>query len=147
MIDQYPALSDPKSKRIHNILVVDDDVELAMMYRELLGSQGFDVVTAANGVDALKHIMSHGPDAIICDIMMPHMPGDMFYIAVERVKPELCEKFIFVTSYEGNPKIEAFFKANNAFVLYKPVTLGKLMGTLNLLNQRLLNKEKKIRAK
>ena len=142
MIDDYPALSDPKTKRINNILVVDDDVELAMMYRELLGSVGFDVVTAANGVDALKHIMSHVPDAIICDIMMPHMPGDMFYIAVERVKPELCDRFIFVTSYEGNPKIEAFFKANDSFVLYKPVTLGKLLGNLNLLNQRILNKEK-----
>lgn len=143
MIEDYPTLSDPKTKRISNILVVDDDVELAMMYRELLGSVGFDVVTAANGVDALNYIMSNLPDAIICDIMMPNMPGDMFYIAVQRVKPELCERFIFVTSYEGNPRIEAFFKANKSFVLYKPVTLDKLMGNLNLLNQRVLNKEQK----
>jgi len=142
MIDEYPALSDPRTRRIHSILVVDDDVELAMMYRELLGTAGFEVVTAANGVDALKYIMSNVPDAIICDIMMPHMPGDMFYIAVERVKPELCDRFIFVTSYEGNPKIEAFFKTNDCLVLYKPVTLGKLLGNLNLLNQRALNKEK-----
>lgn len=142
-IDEYPALADPKTKRISKILVVDDDVELAMMYRELLATEGFDVVTAANGVDALKYLMSEVPDAIICDIMMPHMPGDMFYIAVERVKPELCDRFIFVTSYEGNPKIEAFFKANDSIVLYKPVTLGKLLGTLNILNQRILNKEKK----
>ena len=140
-MSEYPAFNDPKTKRVHTVLVVDDDVELAMMYQELLGSQGLDVQTAPNGVDALKHIMSHTPDAIICDIMMPHMPGDMFYVAVERVKPELCDKFIFVTSYEGNPKIEAFFKANDALVLYEPVTLGKLMGSLNLLNQRVLNKE------
>tara|TARA_B100000676_G_scaffold262895_1_gene274280 strand:- start:925 stop:1203 length:279 start_codon:yes stop_codon:yes gene_type:complete len=88
--------------------------------------------------------MTSSADAIICDIMVPHMPGDMFYVAVEeRVRPELCKRFIFVTSYEGNPKIESFFKTNNSIVLYKPVTFGKLMGTLNLLNQRILAEEKK----
>jgi CheY-like chemotaxis protein len=130
-------ITDPEKRRIRSVLVVDDDVELAMMYWELLGSEGFEVVTASNGVDALKYIMTESPDAIICDIMMPHMPGDMFYLAVERVKPDLCKRFIFVTSYEGNPKVEAFFKANKALVLYKPVTLGKLTGTLNILEKRL----------
>lgn len=130
-------INDPSECRIRTVLVVDDDVELAMLYRELLGSEGYEVVTASNGVDALKYIMSETPDAIICDIMMPHMPGDMFYVAVERVKPELCRRFIFVTSYEGSPRIEAFFKEHNALALYKPVTLGKLAGTLNILDQRL----------
>lgn len=129
--------------RIHSILVVDDDVELAMMYQELLGSQGFFVNTASNGVEGLKYIMAHDVDAIICDIMMPQMPGDMFYMAVERTKPDLCKRFIFVTSYEGNPKVEAFFKKINSIVLYKPVTMGKLVGTLNLLNQRVINDGKK----
>ena len=121
---------DPNARRIRSVMVVDDDVELAMMYKELLGSQGYIVNTAPNGVEALKLIMRHEVDAIICDMMMPHMPGDMFYTAVERVKPHLCARFIFVTSYEGNPKIEAFFKKVNGIVLYKPTTLGKLMGTL-----------------
>ena len=120
-------------------MVVDDDVELAMIYKELLGSQGFMVTVAPDGVEALKEIMRKEIDAIICDMMMPHMAGDMFYMAVERVKPSLCNRFIFVTSYEGNPKIEAFFKKVNGVVLYKPVTLGKLIGTLNLLEQKLKN--------
>jgi CheY-like chemotaxis protein len=135
--------SDPNTHRIRSVLVVDDDVELAMMYKELLGSQGYIVNTAPNGVEALKLIMRHEVDAVICDMMMPHMPGDMFYLAVERVKPHLCARFIFVTSYEGNPKIEAFFKKVNGIVLYKPTTLGKLMGTLNLLSQRMANAAKK----
>ena len=105
--------------------------------------QGYIVNTAPNGVEALKLIMRHEVDAIICDMMTPHMPGDMFYMAVERVKPNLCARFIFVTSYEGNPKNEAFFKKVNGIVLYKPTTLGKLMGTLNLLSQRMVNAVKK----
>ncbi len=135
------AESNPR--RIRSVMVVDDDVELSMMYKELLGSQGYIVSTAPNGVEALKLIMRHDVDAIICDMMMPHMPGDMFYMAVEMEKPHLCARFIFVTSYEGNHKIEEFFKKVDGIVLYKPTTLGKLMGTLNLLNQRLVNAEKK----
>lgn len=135
--------ADFTPRRIRSVLVVDDDVELAMMYKELLGSQGLIVNTAPNGVEALKIIMRLEVDAIICDMMMPHMPGDMFYLAVERVKPHLCARFIFVTSYEGNPKIESFFKKVNGIVLYKPTTLGKLMGTLNLLSQRMAGADKK----
>lgn len=135
--------ADSNTHRIRSVLVVDDDVELAMMYKELLGSQGYIVHTAPNGVEALKLIMRHEVDAIICDMMTPHMPGDMFYMAVERVKPNLCARFIFVTSYEGNPKNEAFFKKVNGIVLYKPTTLGKLMGALNLLSQRMVNAVKK----
>lgn len=122
---------------IQRILVVDDDVVLSMIYKDLLGSQGFIAFTAPNGVAALKILMKEDIDAIICDLMMPHMAGDMFYLATERVKPQLCKRFIFVTAYEGHPKYEAFFKKVNAVVLYKPVTIGKITGTLRLLNERI----------
>ena len=38
---------DPNARRIRSVMVVDDDVELAMMYKELLGSQGYIVNTAS----------------------------------------------------------------------------------------------------
>ena len=138
-----PKPREQIERKVHHVMVVDDDVELAMIYKELLGSQGYSVIVAPDGVEALKEIMRQQVDAIICDMMMPNMAGDMFFLAVERVKPQLCNRFIFVTSYEGNPKIEAFFKKVNGVVLYKPVTLGKLTGTLNLLNQRLNDAAKK----
>ncbi len=128
---------------IRSVLVVDDDVELAMMYKELLGSQGYSVNTVTNGVEALKLIMRHEVDAIICDMMMPQMAGDMFYLAVERVKPHLCARFVFVTSHVGDPKVEAFFNQVHGIVLYKPTTMGKLMGTLSLLSQRMADAAKK----
>lgn len=129
-----------KPQYIRRVLVVDDDVELCSMYKELLASQGYIPTTAPNGVEALRQIMKDDIDAIICDLMMPHMAGDMFYLAVERVKPHLCKRFIFVTAYEGHPNFEAFFKKISAIVLYKPVTLGRLMGTLSLLNDRITGK-------
>ncbi|MHB8521144.1 MAG: response regulator [Limisphaerales bacterium] len=122
--------------KVKHILVVDDDVELAESYKELLESYGYAVTTVSNGVEALKVIMNMDVDAILCDLMMPHMAGDMFYLAVERVKPHLCQRFVFVTAYEGHPQFAQFLKKVNAVALYKPVTLGKLLGTLSVLFSR-----------
>jgi CheY-like chemotaxis protein len=126
----------PLDLKVKHILVVDDDVELSQSYKELLESYGYMVTTVTNGVEALKNIMNMDVDAILCDLMMPHMAGDMFYLAVERVKPHLCQRFIFVTAYEGHPQFAPFLKKINAVALYKPVTLGKLLGTLNVLFSR-----------
>jgi DNA-binding response OmpR family regulator len=46
---------------------------------------GFEVVTAANGQDALERAAEHGPDACVLDIMMPNMNG---YEVVRRLKEE-----------------------------------------------------------
>ena len=142
-VSPSPESTEMPGLEIRSILLLDDDLELATTLKELLESRNYLVTTAMNGVEGLREVMDTDFDVIICDMMMPHMPGDMFYTAVERVKPHLCARFIFVTSYEGNPKIEAFFKKVNGIVLYKPTTLGKLMGTLNLLGQRLANAQKK----
>ncbi|MBU6402442.1 MAG: response regulator [Verrucomicrobia bacterium] len=135
--------SQPLELKVKHILVVDDDVELAQSYKELLESYGYLVTTVPNGVEALKTIMNMDVDAILCDLMMPHMAGDMFYVAVERVKPHLCQRFIFVTAYEGHPQFAPFLKRVNAVALYKPVTLGKLLGTLNVLFSRTSSGAKK----
>lgn len=132
----YSASEQRHEIKIKHILVVDDDVELADSYKELLESYGYAVTTVSNGVEALKVIMNMDVDAILCDLMMPHMAGDMFYLAVERVKPHLCQRFIFVTAYEGHPQFAPFLKKVNAVALYKPVTLGKLLGTLSVLFSR-----------
>ena len=118
---------------MRHALVVDDDLDLANIFKDMLQVNNFLATVAPNGVEALKVIMSSEVDAIFCDMMMPHMPGDMFYAAVQRVKPHLCPRFIFVTGYQGNPKFEAFFREIKAVVLYKPVTLGKMKGTLDLM--------------
>ena len=122
--------------RMKHILVVDDDQDFLQTYKEMLQANDFMVSTAANGVEALKTVMHLDVDAVFCDMNMPTMAGDMFYMAVQRVKPYICDRFVFVTGYEGNARYEEFFKKNKATVLYKPVTLGKLLGTVNIIFSR-----------
>jgi len=57
------------------ILVVDDDPPSVKMISFLLQEEGYEVIAAANGVEALRLVEERAPDLIILDIMMPHIDG------------------------------------------------------------------------
>ncbi len=60
------------------ILVVDDNPEIGIMLREYLSVEGYDVLTAGNGQQALYAARQEKPDCIILDLMMPEMSGQEF---------------------------------------------------------------------
>jgi DNA-binding response OmpR family regulator len=62
----------------HKILVVDDDKELRNLVRSYLVEEGFQVVTAGDGRQALFVARQEVPDLIILDLMMPEMGGYEF---------------------------------------------------------------------
>ncbi len=128
-MSSYPASarSSATSLEIKNILLVDDDVELADTLKALLEGYNFLVTTVGNGVEALREVMRLDFDVIICDMLMPEMPGDMFYLAVQKTKPELCRRFLFITGHSGNPKVDSFLKRVNGLVVYKPVPTEELV--------------------
>ena len=61
-----------------SILIVDDDVVLARAYALALGTQGYEVHTAHTAEDALSHVETNPPDAIILDYRMPMINGAGF---------------------------------------------------------------------
>jgi two-component system alkaline phosphatase synthesis response regulator PhoP len=67
------------------ILVADDDAEVAGLVAISLRRAGFNVVTAANGEQAIEQALEHRPAACVLDIMMPNMNG---YEVVRRLKEE-----------------------------------------------------------
>jgi len=115
----------------HNhILVVDDDIELALTWQALLQVHDYRATTAANGVQAFKLILNSDVDAILCDLSMPELAGDLFYIEVSRPRPQLLRRFIFVTANADNPLYERFLKSVNAPLLSKPVSFDRLLEEL-----------------
>ncbi len=117
---------------IKSILLLDDDVELADTLKELLESRNFVVTTVSNGAEGLREVMNFDFDVIICDMLMPHMPGDMFYLAVQKTKPQLCDRFVFITGHSGNPRVDEFLKKTNGLVLIKPVLTDELVSMISL---------------
>jgi len=121
---------------IKNVLLVDDDEDLAITLKLLLEAHNYIVTTAAHGVDALREVMAFDFDVIICDMMMPKMAGDMFYLAVQKVKPHLNSRFLFVTGHADNPKVDTFLKSIDAQVIFKPVLTEELVRGIGMVLKR-----------
>ena len=60
------------------MLVVDDDPDIRELLFTALADEGFEVVPAANGEEALAIIKTFRPDVIVLDLMMPVMDGWQF---------------------------------------------------------------------
>lgn len=57
------------------VLVVDDDPKLLTMLRRTLAYEGFHVLSAANGTEALGQVQAHRPDVVVLDWLMPGLDG------------------------------------------------------------------------
>ena len=60
---------------VEKILVVDDDKEIAFAIAKLLQNEGYDTLTASDGLEALDLLVSQKIDLIIIDVMMPKLDG------------------------------------------------------------------------
>lgn len=68
------------------ILVVDDEKTIIDLVRIRLEKNGYKVVTAANGEEALSTAQQEAPDLVILDVMMPEMNG---YEVLKRIREDL----------------------------------------------------------
>jgi DNA-binding NarL/FixJ family response regulator len=85
------------------------------------------VVRVPSGAEGLKKLMASDFDVIVCDMVMPGFPGDMFYLAVSRTKPYLLKRFIFMTGFQGDRKIDEFIRRIRGVVLWKPFQFHEMM--------------------
>ena len=112
------------------ILLLEDDAELRDALKNYLESVPFGVVAVENGVEGLRKVLEERFDAIICDMMMPGLAGDLFYLGVERTKPKLCQRFVFITAHSANEKIKYFIREIGGTMLTKPFLMKELQGAI-----------------
>lgn len=66
---------DTFMKKRKRILVVEDDENQRLLCQEILTDEGYDVVVAGDGKEALKKVEQNLPDLVVLDIVMPEMDG------------------------------------------------------------------------
>ena len=130
------AIETPAKRKI---LVLEDDDAFRSFLKRLLTQEGFDVIPVVNGVDGVHQILAHDFDAILCDMLMPTLPGDMFYRAVERMRPHLCRRFIFMTGQYEQSKVRDFLSNSGGTMLLKPFTIDDLREMLAFVELRNLH--------
>src|SRR5688500_3110404 len=72
-LERIPKLVAKKNKK--RILIVDDEPDTIELLEFNLKSAGYDIVTAADGAEALRKARSADPDLIILDLMLPEIDG------------------------------------------------------------------------
>ena len=111
------------------ILVVDDDPDILEALTEILAGEGFEVLAARHGEEALAHFSSGPPDLVLLDLMMPVMDGWEFASRM-RKNPDWADVPILVLSADRNVGVKA--KEIGAIgYLPKPFELSALLDLVN----------------
>ncbi|MEW6305465.1 MAG: response regulator [Verrucomicrobiota bacterium] len=133
-VHEVPDDDIPPSRR--KLLMLDDDKSLTNILKEVLATHNYDVTVVSGGAEGIKHVMAADFDVILCDMVMPGFPGDMFYRAVERTKPHLCKRFIFMTGHRGDTKIDEFIRSVKGLMLWKPFEIPQLMDAIRVIEKK-----------
>ena len=115
------------------ILVVDDDQQLASALQWILADENYLVDVAFDGDEALLKVEALSYDAVICDVKMPHLRGDKFYLQAKEMRPALTDHFIFITGYSTDPDVRHFFIEQEVKFLVKPFPIQVLIQCLQQL--------------
>jgi DNA-binding response OmpR family regulator len=119
------------------VLVVDDEPWIAEILTAMLAEDGHEVDTADQGLLALGMVQLRPYDLILCDIRMPGLDGPGFYAELERSRPDLMGRILFVTGNRFSPEVEEFLARTGAPSLPKPFR----QEDLHLRTQELLRRE------
>src|SRR5204863_9819839 len=114
----------------HTVLLLEDDPVSANLLKSFLEERDFRVTHVTGGAEGVQKVMAADFDVILCDMVMPAFPGDMFYRAVERTRPSLCSRFIFMTGHKADPKWELFIREIGGLILWKPFHMHELVGAV-----------------
>src|ERR1044072_7208755 len=118
------------SLELKAVLVVDDDKQLASALQWILADENFLVDIAFDGEEAMMKVKAHEYDAVICDLKMPKLRGDEFYLQAKEIRPTLSDRFIFITGFAADPKIALFLTKRDVKYLVKPFPVSGLINCL-----------------
>jgi twitching motility two-component system response regulator PilG len=113
--------------RADRVVIVDDDARIRDLLRRYLAQEGFEVLLAEDGFDALAKVNDHDPELIFCDILMPRLDGYQTCAIIKRNPRFSRVPVIMLSSKDG-----LFDKARGRMVgseeyLTKPFTREQLL--------------------
>ncbi|MDZ7626586.1 MAG: response regulator transcription factor [Ignavibacteriaceae bacterium] len=111
------------------ILLVDDEVDILEFLKYNLEQDNFEVLVSSNGKDALKKI-SHNPDLIVLDIMMPEMDGFELYQQIKSNKEYQDIPIIFLTAKSGETDEIKGLDLGASDYIQKPISPKKLIARI-----------------
>jgi len=120
------------------ILVVDDTLNVQLLINDFLSGEGFEVVTADDGREALEVFHACNPDLILLDIMMPNMDGYQF---ITHLRRESSVPVIMITARQQEAEIIKGFDLGADDYITKPFRLRELLVRIRAVLRRAAPRE------
>lgn len=118
-------VEDTKASRQRCILLAEDDRSARRFLEVILQRAGFQVITAADGLEAMKLALSSEVDLVIADSIMPHLSGQEL-CRLLRSNPKVARlPIVLLTALDNKDAVKLDDNQFDAF-LYKPVTAEEL---------------------
>jgi DNA-binding response OmpR family regulator len=120
------------------ILVVDDTRNVQVLLSDFLSSQGFEILAAYDGREALEVVHSAAPDLILLDIMMPRMDGYQF---ITHLRRESSIPVIMITAKQQEGDVIRGFELGADDYITKPFRMRELLVRMRAVLRRAGPKE------
>ncbi len=129
---------------VNKILIADDEPDILEIIRYNLEAEGYTVITAKNGNEAIDKAKQHHPDLIILDIMMPGKTG-MEVCSILRQQPDFKNTLIiFLTALSDESNEVKGLETGADDYLTKPISPKVLTSKVNALFRRFTKEDSKI---
>jgi DNA-binding response OmpR family regulator len=115
------------------VLVVDDDATIRGLLQITLETEGFDVLTAADGVEGLERARAEQPDLVILDIMMPGIDGLQVCHTLKSEAPTQDIPIVLLSAKAQSHDIELGMRVGANDYITKPPDLVGLVNTVRTL--------------
>lgn len=117
------------------VLIVDDETEQAGLLADFLKTEGHDVLTASNGLEAIKLFKKRPIELVLLDHKMPGMTGDEVLEELKRINPLV--KAIMITAYGSVQTAVKVMKLGAVDFLEKPIDLDELLEKIQKLEHQI----------
>ncbi len=122
---EIPVLNPTGNREL--ILLVDDETEIAELASEMLAEEGYKVIVAKDGIEALKIYQKIGPHIglVVLDFFLPIMEGDAVFDELRAINPAV--DVVLSSGFAEQSKIGAMLAQGLRGFIPKPYTREKLL--------------------
>lgn len=109
------------------VLVVDDSATAVLWQRLILERESYEVITAANGAEAVRRAITERPDLVLLDVVMPEMDGITACRAIRASAADATLPILMVTTRgDASAMLSAYECGCNEYIL-KPIDGTELL--------------------
>ncbi len=128
-------------ERAIQVLIAEDDSDLLALISLKMEANGYEVITANNGQDAIVQAQNHSPDIIMLDICMPELDGLEAAKAIRQIPQMQNIPILMVTSIDDEATVHQAFDAGATEYITKPINWAVLCNRLEQLKKSILQDE------